>query len=102
MTICLEHDSFDAVLADVRRAAADLAETRARAAREVEGLLDGDWTGAAASSFGRGWSEWAAGAADVEAALEGMAEAMVLARSRLVVADDSGAGSMARLAARLG
>jgi len=102
MTICLDPASFDPVLADVRRALADLAETRARAVREVDALLDGGWSGAAATSFGRGWSEWSAGAAAVESALDGMAGAMVVARSRIVVADDTGAVSMARLTARLG
>lgn len=101
MTICLEHDPFDAVLADVRRAAADLAETRERAVREVAALLDGGWTGAAASSFAQGWSDWADGAADVGSALDDIAEAMVLARSRILVADDTGADSMARLADQL-
>lgn len=102
MTICLQHDSFDAVLADVRRAVADLSETRAQADREVAGLLDGGWTGAAASSFAAGWADWVEGAAQVGSALDGLADGLVLARSELGGADDSGADSTARLRARLG
>lgn len=101
MTICLQHDSFDAVLADVRRAVAGLSEARVRADREVAGLLDGGWTGAAAASFAAGWADWAEGAAQVGSALDGLADGLVLARSQLVDADDSGADSMARLMARL-
>ena len=102
MTICLQHDSFDAVLADVRCAVADLSETRAQAVRDVAALLDGGWSGAAATSFADGWSDWAVAAADVESALDGLADGLVVARSQLAVADDSGAEAMARLVARLG
>jgi len=102
MTIGLQHDSFDTVLSDVRRALADLSEARAQAVRDVAALLDGGWSGRAASSFGQGWSDWSQAAVHVESALSGLADGMSVARSGLVAADDTGGEAMARLAGRLG
>ena len=102
MTISLEDEAFAAVLADVRRAVADLSDARVEADREVSALLDGGWSGVAAASFADGWTSWSAAARSVETALSSLASALVVARSGLVVADDQGADSMARLAGRLG
>jgi WXG100 family type VII secretion target len=102
MTIRVEHDTFEAVLVDVRRAAGDLAETRARAVGEVQALLDGGWSGAASTSFAEGWSDWSAAADDVADGLHDLVEAMSLARQRLDVADVQVQDSMSRLTQRLG
>lgn len=102
MTIRLEHDTVAAALADVRRAAGDLAEMRERAVGKVATLLDGGWSGAAASSFADGWADWTAAADDVTAGLHHLADALALAQHRLELQDAEVRGAVDRLVARLG
>jgi len=65
MTLELDHQIFDAAVADVRTGADTFHGARQRVSREVDALLDGDWTGVAADSFADGWADWRAAAADV-------------------------------------
>jgi WXG100 family type VII secretion target len=44
------------------------------ATKDVDSLLDGNWTGDAASEFGDGWTEVREGGINIIAALTGMAE----------------------------
>lgn len=55
---------------------ADLAAELARIAALVEDALTASWRGDAASAFGVAWSEWAAGAREVLAALSGMSSSL--------------------------
>lgn len=106
MTIELEHSAFDAGVADVRAAAADIGEHRRALDREVRGLLDGAWTGAAAAGFGDAWEQWQAGAAEVVTALGAMAELLDLVHGDLADQDVASVVSLTgvghRMALRLG
>jgi WXG100 family type VII secretion target len=46
----------------------------ARLGREADAVLSGQWRGAAAGAFDRAWCSWQAGAQEVVAALDRMAE----------------------------
>lgn len=102
MTIALDHTAFDTGVSDVRTASLDLDERRRRLDRDVTGLLDGAWTGAAATAFGEAWAEWCEGADEAIAALAGMAELLDAAHGGLVRQDDASVDRTTRLAARLG
>lgn len=51
----------------------DVVDEVATLGLSVEGLLDGGWSGGAATAFMTGWREWKQGAQDVCKALDGMA-----------------------------
>ena len=65
MTIALEHTTFHAAVRDVWDAATELQRVRDQAARQVDALLQGGWTGLAADSFADAWSDWRRAADDV-------------------------------------
>jgi WXG100 family type VII secretion target len=74
MTIALDHDSFRTTVADVAHRAEVLATARDRIGQEVDGLLNGGWSGVAADSFAEAWSEWWAASGDVVDGLVAMAQ----------------------------
>jgi len=78
MTITVDNPAFRAALAELDRAADRLHTIRRHAGQQVDGLLDGDWTGLAAEAFGEGWAAWCRGSQEV---LDGL-----LALRRLVEA----------------
>jgi WXG100 family type VII secretion target len=100
--ITLDHTAFRAAVADLHASADRLRDDRDRIAREVDGLLDGGWSGAAASAYAEGWADWKDGAARVLAGLEAMAHLLDATQADLVRGDDSSGGSLARLSTRLG
>jgi len=100
--ITLDHTAFCVAVADVRRAADQLRADRARVAREVDALLDGSWTGPAASAYAEGWADWKAAADTVLHGLAAMGELLDAARSDLDRSDASSYDSLALIAARLG
>jgi WXG100 family type VII secretion target len=65
MNLQLEHDTFEATIGEVRDAAEQLHEARARIGADVDSLLHGGWRGVAAQAFADGWADWRAGAQDV-------------------------------------
>jgi WXG100 family type VII secretion target len=75
MTIEYSQPEFHASVAEVRRAAASLTGARARAAGEVDDLLD-SWHGAAASSFASAWEDWLTSSARVASSLAGLADGL--------------------------
>ncbi|MEV0852888.1 WXG100 family type VII secretion target [Nocardia fluminea] len=64
--------------------------------REVTGTL-GTWTGAAADSFGTGWTTTKEGAATVLAALATMGELLGVAAKAVAAQDTSNAGNLSSL-----
>lgn len=102
MTIALDHSAFDVGVADVRAASLDLDERRRRLDRDVGGLLDGAWSGAAATAFGEAWTEWCHGADEVAAALAGLADLLDATHADLEQQDAASVVRAALLAARLG
>ena len=100
--ITLDHTAFCVAVADVRRAADQLRIDRTRVAREVDALLDGSWTGPAASAYAEGWENWKAAADTVLHGLAAMGELLDAARVGLTESDSSSGSAIDRLAVRLG
>lgn len=102
MDVLLGHHEFEVGIGRVRAAVTALDETERRAARAVDRLLDGGWTGAAAAAFGAAWEEWLAGAADVRVALVSIADSLVVVRRELELADLGSVAATDRIRERLG
>jgi WXG100 family type VII secretion target len=102
MDVLLGHHEFSLGIERVRAAVLQLDETERRAARDVDRLLDGGWTGAAASAFAAAWEDWLAGAADVRVALGSIAESLVVVRRELDLADLGSVAATDRIRERLG
>jgi WXG100 family type VII secretion target len=100
--ITLDHTAFRAAVADVHAAADRLRDDRDRVAREVDGLLDGGWSGAAATAYDDGWDDWKQAAARVLAGLDTMGRLLEVAHHDLTRSDESSGGSLSHLTARLG
>ena len=101
-TITLDHPAFRAAVTDVHRAAERLTTDRDRVAREVDALLDGAWTGAAASAYAEGWEHWKDAAARVLAGLDTMRRLLEAAHADLTQSDLATDEALAVLTARLG
>jgi WXG100 family type VII secretion target len=102
MDVLLGHHELEVGIGRVRAAVTALDETERRAARDVGRLLDGGWTGAAASAFAAAWDEWLAGASDVREALGSIAESLVVVRRELELADLGSVVATDRIRERLG
>lgn len=100
--ISLDRTAFRAAVADVRAAAERLRDDRDRVAREVDGLLDGGWSGAAASAYAEGWADWKRAADTVLHGLAAMGGLLDAAHADLTRGDVSSGDSLTRLTARLG
>jgi uncharacterized protein YukE len=64
-------------------------------------LLDGGWSGRAATAYVRGWEEWRAGCDQVLAALSSMAELIAACHAEQLEQDDRAAAALRSLAADL-
>jgi WXG100 family type VII secretion target len=102
MDVCLEHPAFRAAVADVAAAADRLRADRDRAARQVEVLLDGGWSGPASTSYAEGWSDWCAGAERVLDGLVTMGRLLDAVHLDLTERDLGAQSGLDRLTARLG
>jgi uncharacterized protein YukE len=102
MDVSLGFHEFEVGVGRVRAAVTVLDETERRAARDVDRLLDGGWSGAAASSFAAAWEEWLVGAAEVRSALVSIADSLVVVRRELVLADLGSVATADRIRERLG
>jgi WXG100 family type VII secretion target len=100
--ITASHDAFVLAYAGVEAAAGRLRSDRDRVSARVETLLDGGWSGAAASAYAEGWAVWRDGADQVLAALETMAGLLRSADIDFVETDRAAESSVALIAARLG
>ena len=94
MNIQVIHQAFRTAIYDVNTGAGQLHAARDRVDREVDGLLDTGWSGAAALSFGEGWDAWRIAAQEVLDGLVAMGELLDAAHQDFVAAD---AGSQTRL-----
>jgi WXG100 family type VII secretion target len=96
MTIRLEHPEFHASVAEVRRTAAELADARALAAREVDLLMDA-WRGAAAETFAEAWERWLTASRSVSEGLASLADGLEAFQTGVMTCDASTAASLRRL-----
>lgn len=102
MTIRLEHPEFHASVADVRDASTSIGAARARAGGLVAQLLDGGWSGAAATAFASAWEDWLAAAASVRHDLDGLADLLAAAHQDVTAVDQETGCGLEQLARRLG
>lgn len=100
-TITADHPTFVAVVADLRAAADELRAERDRITREVDDLLGTGWSGAAATAFAEGWSDWRRAAATVLDGLVAMGNLVEAAHADLVRSDLSSQADLDRVAARI-
>jgi WXG100 family type VII secretion target len=100
MTIQFTTPEFHASVAEVRRAADELASRRTAAAADVGRLLDG-WHGAAAAAFAEAWADWLRCSSAVEAALSGLADDLAMFQTDISQVDAVSAGALDGLARRL-
>lgn len=103
--IQLSHPDLADTVAALHRVSDDLERRRRVTERQVDLLLDGGWSGRAASAYLEGWEEWRSGCADVLGALRTMTTLMLEAGAELDGADDAARGALAsvtRLVERLG
>ncbi len=91
----------DAVV-ELRRVHALLGDARREAARDVDVLLDGGWSGRAATVFAGGWEEWRHGCDEVLDALDTMASLVEQARVTQTEVDGVVAATNRQLLGRLG
>lgn len=101
MDVRLEHPAFRAAVADVAAAADGLRTDRDRVARQVDVLLDGGWSGAAAAAYADGWAEWCAGAERVLDGLVAMGRLLDAVHLDLTERDLGSQSALDRLTARL-
>lgn len=104
--LTVDHPAFRAAVADLRTAAEKLRADRDRISHEVRSLLDSGWSGAAASAFGEGWTEWEHAASEVLAGLATMGDLLQATHADLTEADAAAGSDLAdisgRIVARLG
>lgn len=102
MDLSADHSDFRAAVVDVSTAADRLRSDRDRVARQVGGLLDGGWSGTAATAYAEGWSDWCAGADRVLEGLVAMGGLLDAVHLDLTEQDVSSRADLGRLTARLG
>lgn len=102
MDVRLGEDALTDAVAGVRRALDSVDATRSRAAEHVERVLDGGWSGRAATAFADAWQDWLDGAAVVSRGLADVGEVMSAVDRDLRTTDLAAAQQSATLAGRLG
>lgn len=102
MPIHLGYDAMALARARLREAAEQLEEARSTAARQVENLMDGGWSGAAADAFNDAWQDWLGGAGSVCDALEQIELALCATQRDLIARDEDAEGLLAPLHGRIG
>lgn len=100
-TVALSHPDLTQAVVGLRRAADQLERRRATTEHQVDVLLDGGWSGAAAASYREGWEDWRTGCAEVIGALSTMADLVDTARADLDAADVSSRDAHGAVSARL-
>ena len=102
MELSADHPAFRAAISDVIAAADRLRDDRDRVARQVDVLLDGGWSGPAATAYAEGWDDWCAGAERVLDGLVTMGRLLDAVHRDLTERDLGARTGLDRLAARLG
>jgi uncharacterized protein YukE len=87
MDLHLDHPGFHASVADLRRACSDISLGRTTARGQVSLLMDGGWTGRAATAFGTAWDDWVLASVRLERQLTGIADVLVAVKDSLDVVD---------------
>ncbi|WP_036506562.1 WXG100 family type VII secretion target [Nocardioides sp. URHA0020] len=100
--LTVDHPAFRTAVAEVGTAAAQLRTDRDAVARHVDALLDGGWSGPAATAYAEAWREWCAGAEQVLDGLVTMARLLDAVHLDLTERDLGAGSGLGRLAARLG
>jgi len=80
----------------------ELVAEQAELSRRVEHLLEGSWSGGAATQFRTAWAEWCRGMRDLLTGVGLEGDALALTRAELVGVDEERAAIARRLHARLG
>ena len=102
MDVTVEHQAFRAAVADVEAAAERLRSDRDRVARQVDVLLDGGWSGTAATAYAEAWASWCSGADRVLEGLVAMGRLLDAVHVDLTSRDHDAQAGLSRLTARLG
>jgi ESAT-6 family protein len=96
---------YDVTPAELQSTAAVLSQIGEEARSELSRLgadaatlLDGGWWGPAATAFGRGWTQWHAGAVEVLDALEAMARLLAATGADYGAAEDASVGVLSQAA----
>jgi WXG100 family type VII secretion target len=100
-TITLDHPTFRAAVADVRRAAELLHADRDRAARQVDDLLDAGWNGPAAAAYAAAWDDWKQAADAVLLGLTAMGNLLEAVHADLLETDHASESALDRVSARI-
>lgn len=100
-TIACSDPAFDTAVTDLRAGADHLAATRERIGREVDGLLDGGWSGTAATAFADAWQDWWASAGEVHAGLVAMGDLVAAVHRDLAEQDAATAARLDVVAGRI-
>lgn len=101
MDMWLGEDALTEAVSGVRRALDSMDATRCRAADQVSKVLDGGWSGRAASAFADAWQDWLDGASVVSRGLAELAEAMAAVDRDLRATDLAAAHQSSALVERL-
>lgn len=101
MTIELDHQTFDAAVADVRAGADAFHEALQRVTRQVESVLDDGWSGVAADAFEDGWIDWQRAAGDVLDGLVAMGHLLDAVHADLGDRDQDSRDALDRVARRI-
>ena len=105
MTIVVSHPDLAQAVAGLRRTAERLHDRRRTTEQQVDLLMDGGWSGAAATAYLEGWQAWRAGCVEVLGSLEAMAGLVVAAGVDLDSADmgaRDASDAITRIVERLG
>ena len=102
MPIHLGYDAMALARARLREAAEQLEQARSAAGRQVERLMDGGWSGAAADAFDDAWRDWLRGAESVREALEQIELALCATQRDLTARDEDAEALLALLRGRIG
>lgn len=97
----LSHPDLAATVAALQRVSDDLERRRRVTERQVDVLLDGGWSGAAARSYLEGWEEWRLGCDEVLGALRSLTALILDAGAEADGADDSARTALVSLTRRL-
>ena len=79
----------------------ELVTEQAALSRRVEHLLDGSWSGGAATQFRTAWSQWCRGMRDLVTGVGLEGDAIALTRAELVGVDEERAAVTRRMHERL-
>ena len=101
MTLRLEHAAMRTAVSDVHRAHEELTDARAKADQRVSSLLSAGWTGIASDAFSEAWTDWLAGAQQVEAGLEAMGQLLDAVHRDMTAQDDGSQAALDQISARI-